>query len=263
MENDADDPSSQSQSESLGGESQSQSLLSTSRQSLKFPASATIDGEIEEPFPSLSPPQMTSTPAKSQQTIHRGKQLQEKPLTEADIQADPKSWMRSMFELRVIEADGSNYYQCVRCLPRKKLLRVFKDTYQHLEKHLLTKAHTVKDFEDFKKLKDKRHQSDKRPSSPSSSCSSSKRAATTGPDSYMHRLYTQKDADYDTVIDIVMNEHSFQVTFFYFTSVWDPESTSIFKIFLPCFCNFTLPKFRLRIRILPKTSGSCPFSDPK
>jgi hypothetical protein len=39
--------------------------------------------------------------------------------------------------------------------------------------------------------------------------------------------------------------------------------TSIFKIFLPCLCNFALPKFRLRIRILPKRSGSCPFSDPK
>jgi len=238
MESDPDDPSSQSQSESLGGESQSQSLLSTSQQSLQFPpASATIDGEIEEPFPSLTPPQITSTPERGQKTIHRGKQLQEKPLTEADIRADPKSWMRSMFELRVIEADGSRYYQCVRCLPRKKLLRVFKDTYQHLEKHLLTKAHTEKDFEDFKKLKDKRTQSDKRPSSPSSSCSTSKRAPTTGPDSYIHRLYTQKDADYDTVIDIVMNEQSFQVTFFYFTSVWDPDSN--------------------------QGCGSCSFLDPK
>jgi len=69
--------------------------------------------------------------------------------TEAEILADPWHYLKDYFALTSICGDRKKMYQCVLCLPVKKLIKAHASTTSHLKNHI-TRQHggSLADFED-------------------------------------------------------------------------------------------------------------------
>lgn len=206
MDSDLEVPSSQ-------GSQESQSLLSHSRRDLArdFPGlhltkstvpDSSFDADIGRAV--LSTP--TRPQPKKSRIILPGKNIEGEPPSDDQVRADPRYWMRSMFKLSLINQEGHKFYECLRCRPRGKIIRIYPDTLFHARKHLNSRVHAgtsdVKDFDDLVAKYGPRG-TIKRSASPSSQ-PDAKRQKEDQEQSFLYHMTSQKDTDYDSVIEVVM-----------------------------------------------------------